>query len=82
MKVIKYKILTMSGEKETLSDKQLRCADEDVEANLPMVKNEAYNGEYIVEDDGRPDPAPTGDPVTWDELDTAYQKGVNSAYDQ
>lgn len=29
------------------------------EANEKIAKNEAYKGEYTVEDDGEPDPAPT-----------------------
>lgn len=32
----------------------------------------------------RPEPTPTPDPMAsvWDELDAAYQEGVNSAYDK
>lgn len=64
------------------------------EANLAIAENEAYNGEYTIEDDGQPEPeppspAPTEDSV-WDELDAAYTagytegytEGVNNAYDQ
>ena len=29
------------------------------EANEKIAKNEAYNGEYTIEDDGEPEPAPT-----------------------
>lgn len=29
------------------------------EANEEIAKREAYNGEYVVEDDGQPDPAKT-----------------------
>lgn len=29
-----------------------------------------------------PAPEPEDDPSVWDELDAAYQEGVNSAYDQ
>lgn len=49
------------------------------EANEEIAKKEAYNGEYTIEDDGRPEPepAPSGDSV-WDELDAAYQEGVDS----
>ena len=28
-----------------------------------------------------PDPGPEQEPTVWDELDAAYQEGVNSAYD-
>lgn len=59
------------------------------EANEEIAKAEADNGEYTIEDNGQPEPAPAGDSV-WDELDGAYQagyqegytEGVNSAYDQ
>ena len=27
--------------------------------NIEIAKREAYNGEYIIEDDGEPEPAPT-----------------------
>lgn len=50
------------------------------EYNLEIAKAEAYNG-YIIDDDGQPEPEPTpsgGDSAVWDELDEAYQKGVDS----
>lgn len=49
------------------------------EANEEIAKREAYKGEYTIEDDGQPEPepAPSGDSV-WDELDAAYQRGVDS----
>ena len=50
------------------------------EANEAIAKAEAYNGEYTIEDDGQPDPVPTpsDDSAVWDELDAAYQEGVDS----
>lgn len=49
------------------------------EEKLEQVKATAYNGEYTVYDDGQPEPeTSSGDAVTWDELDTAYQEGVDS----
>lgn len=51
------------------------------EANEEIAKKEAYKGEYTIEDDGQPEPEPTpsgGDSAVWDELDEAYQKGVDS----
>lgn len=51
------------------------------EANEEIAKGEAYNGAYTIEDDGQPEPEPTpsgGDSAVWDELDEAYQKGVDS----
>lgn len=49
------------------------------EVNEEIAKKEAYKGEYTIEDDGQPEPEPTpsGDSV-WDELDAAYQRGVDS----
>lgn len=51
------------------------------EVNEEIAKKEAYNGEYYIEDDGQPEPEPIpsgGDSAVWDELDEAYQKGVDS----
>lgn len=50
------------------------------EANEEIAKKEAYNGEYEIVDDGQSEPEtiPTGDTNVWDELDAAYQEGVNS----
>ena len=51
------------------------------EVNEEIAKKEAYNGEYTIEDDGQPDPEPTpsgDDSAVWDELDEAYQRGVDS----
>lgn len=51
------------------------------EINEEIAKREAYNGEYTIEDDGQPEPEPTpseGDSAVWDELDAAYQEGVDS----
>ena len=51
------------------------------EVNEEIAKAEAYKGEYTIEDDGQPEPEPTpsgGDSAVWDELDEAYQKGVDS----
>ena len=44
------------------------------------------NGQYVYDplpepEQPEPAPEPSGDSV-WDELDAAYQEGVNSAYDQ
>lgn len=73
-----------------LRNKEIESTVSNLEANIAVALREAYNGEYTVDDDGRPEPAPEMDTVTWDELDVAYQtgydegytEGVNSAYDQ
>lgn len=54
------------------------------EGNLPDYLY--INGEYVYDPlpepvQPEPVPEPSGDSV-WDELDAAYQEGVNSAYDQ
>ena len=85
MKWIKYKILV--GETNVGTEEEpnieldfLGKSMSYSEANEEIAKQEAYNGEYTIEDDGKPEPetTPTGDPNVWDELDAAYQEGVNS----
>lgn len=83
-KFIKYKICenvnTGTADapniKEVLYDVTLPCSDK----NKEIAKKEAYNGEYEIFDDGQPESVP--EPSIWDELDAAYQEGVNRAYDQ
>lgn len=50
------------------------------EANEEIVKKEAYNGEYTIVEDDTPEPEIPSDDDTsvWDELDAAYQRGVDS----
>ena len=50
------------------------------EINEEIAKREAYNGEYTIEDDGQPEPEvpQSGDDEIWDELEKAYQEGVDS----
>lgn len=49
------------------------------EANEAIAKAEAHNGEYAIEDDGKPEPvAPVTEAPTWDELAAALQKGVDA----
>lgn len=63
MKVIKYQLCTEinHGTKEqpkierVFSGVSLGWS----EANEKIAKSEAYNGEYTIEDDGKPEPAPT-----------------------
>lgn len=90
MKIIKYNFLSCRinhGTEETpeyedvILLKEIRCTAENLEANEAIAKKEAYNGEYTIEDDGQPDPEPTpsgDDSAVWDELDAAYQEGVDS----
>lgn len=50
MKRIKYRFLSAD---ETIMEKSLDYA----EANVEIARQEAYNSEYTIEDDGQPDPA-------------------------
>ena len=63
MKIIKYQLCTEVNHgtedkpdiQQVLSSVALGWS----EANETIAKAEAYNGEYTVEDDGEPEPAPT-----------------------
>ena len=84
-KIIKYKFLSCEVNHGTEEAPNMEQIILDVimpltVANEEIAKVEAINGEYTIEDDGRPEPspAPAGEPVTWAELDAAYQEGVDS----
>ena len=87
MKIIKYKLCNRVNRgteeapkwEDIFSPVEISCTADNLEANEETAKKEAYNGEYTIEDDGQPEPEPTpsGDSV-WDELDAAYQRGVDS----
>lgn len=63
MKVIKYQLCTEvnRGTKDEPKIEQVFSAVTLgwSEANEKIAKAEAYNGEYTIEDDGEPEPAPT-----------------------
>lgn len=63
MKVIKYQLCTEvnHGTKDQPNIEQVFSAVTLgwSAANEQIAKAEAYNGEYIIEDDGKPEPAPT-----------------------
>lgn len=49
------------------------------EVNEEIAKREAYKGKYTIEEVEDPEPAPSDeDSAVWDELDAAYQEGVDS----
>ena len=87
MKIIKYQLMTEvnhGAEEEpnivqTFNDCEIQSSDDSFEANYAIALKEAYNGEVTVEE--VPDPetpeAPDTDSV-WEELDKAYQEGVDS----
>ena len=72
MKLIKYQFLSAEinhGTEENPNMEQI-FLDKIMswnEANEEIAKKEAYNGEYIIEDDGQPDPIET--PTELDKLD-------------
>ena len=93
MKVLKYNLCTLmtvthvdpvsemefEQVEEVLTPVEIRCTTDNLSANEEIAKKEAYKGEYTIEDDGQPEPTPSGgDSAVWDELDAAYQKGVDS----
>jgi hypothetical protein len=90
MKIIKYNFLSCRinhgteeepNYEDVILPKEIRCTAENLQANEAIAQKEAYNGEYTIEDDGQPDPEPTpsgDDSAMWDELDAAYQEGVDS----
>ena len=43
----------------TFADCEIHCPSRLKEYNEEIAKAEAYNGEYTIEDDGKPEPAPT-----------------------
>lgn len=63
MKIIKYQLCTevnRGTEQEPAIDQIFTAVSLGwSEANEKIAKREAYNGEYTIEDDGRPEPAPT-----------------------
>ena len=70
MKVIKY---------QYLADGIVYGAEVEYnEENEAIVKAEAYNGEYEIYDDGQPASGEETDEDVWNELDAAYQEGVDS----
>lgn len=63
MKIIKYQLCTEVN-RGTEDEPQIEQVLSDVTlgwsaANEQIAKAEAYNGEYTIEDDGKPEPAPT-----------------------
>lgn len=63
MKIIKYQLCTEvnRGTEQEPEIEQIFTAVSLgwSEANEKIAKREAYNGEYTIEDDGEPEPAPT-----------------------
>lgn len=90
-KIIKYKFV--AGEvnhgteeapniEKTVLPKELECkTPSDYDANYPIAEAEAIPDTIEVSGkfDPEPEPTPSGDDsAVWDELDAAYQEGVDS----
>ena len=67
MKLLKYQLMTEVNHgteeepqiEQIFSAVELQSTDATLEATLAIAKAEAYKGEYTIEDDGEPEPAPT-----------------------
>jgi hypothetical protein len=64
---------------EYFQECSIGATDADYDVQMAFAKAEAYNGEVTVEEvpDSEEPIAPT-DSSVWDELDAAYQEGVDS----
>lgn len=75
--VIDYE--TKQETEQIFSACEIQCSDETFEANYAIALKEAYNGEVTVEEvEDEETPAPSVESSVWDELDAAYQEGVDS----
>lgn len=66
---------------QVILDAQIECKTQaDYDANYPIAEKEAIPGTIEVsgEFDPEPEAEEAGNTVTWDELDAAYQEGVDS----
>lgn len=87
-KIISYKFLSAEVNRGTEEEPQIEqillnasivCKTQaQYDANYPIAEKEAVPGSIEVTGEFDPEPAPAGDPVTWDELNNAYQEGVDS----
>lgn len=63
MKIIKYQLCTEinrgTDEQPNIEQVFSGVSNRWSEANEEIAKAEAYNGDYTIEDDGKPEPAPT-----------------------
>lgn len=102
MKIIRYNLCKRVNRgteeapvyEDILIQKEITCADAYLEANEAIAKQEAYNGEYTIEDDGQPEVISVEDRVetleetsatkdelqeVWDSMAAAYNEGVQNA---
>lgn len=87
-KVIKYRFVSCEVNRGTEENpnmeqivlgKRLVCSTQaDFDAAYPVAQREAIPGTIEVAGEFDPEPSSTGDGAVWDELDAAYQEGVDS----
>lgn len=66
---------------QIILDKSIICPTQAIfDANYPIAEREAIEGTIEVSGEFDTDPVPTGEPVTWDELDAAYTAGYEEGY--
>lgn len=92
MKILTYKVIGYTGvynpqteeveQLESIYTVKRECPTQAIfDANYPIAEKEAIPGTIEVSGEFDPEPEPTpsdGDSAVWDELDEAYQKGVDS----
>lgn len=81
MKILKYKLATeINHGTPELPDIETVLSGVTMpytEANYAIAQAEAYQGQITVEDDGKPEPEPKPEYVTYAELAEAIREGVN-----
>lgn len=87
MKVIRYQALGKTIVAVAKEDGTYENVEQDLlydvehpysEQMEELAKKEAYEGKYDIGDDGQPEPDVPSEESVWDELDAAYQEGVDS----
>ena len=81
MKIIKYQLATEVN-RGTPEDPDIETVLSGVtmpytDSNYAIAQTEAYQGQITVEDDGKPEPEPKPEYVTYAELAKAIREGVN-----
>lgn len=81
MKILKYKLATeINHGTPELPDIETVLSGVTMpytEANYAIAQAEAFQGQITVEDDGKPEPEPKPEYVTYAELAEAIREGVN-----
>lgn len=81
MKIIKYQLATEinygTPEEPDIETVLSGVTMPYTEANYAIAQAEAYQGQITAEDDGKPEPEPKSEYVTYAELAEAIREGVN-----